>query len=504
MNDAIVSVKITRSNNTCPFSNSVVEFSIHEGHCFWLQGPSGVGKTTIVRALAGLDSLIGAEGEATWSAHTPKDERIGILFQQGVLIDTLNVAENIALSCKAANLPYDNQVINQHLKEVGLSEEDRDKMPGELSGGMLRRVSLAQILAQRKKVIVLDEPFIGLDPKTAEGIIHTLQKLRKEGQAFLLISHEAHYAKELEHSSQIVILNPTETKAKKSAKHYFPYWRYSVRLGGRFVDYLGISFPLIVCAFVAIGLAISTLFTQLLDKIDVPILIKEFQVKQKNIQRSSPNLFDRIKQKYIHSQIHKLNTQYMPEIKRKIYALVLMKTFVIEIGPLLSAILLVGRIGGSYAGEIAMMQATNQNRLLQTLSISPRLWSLSSTCVAALIAAPILAAVGTLIGLWMAAIVGTYGAYHIYYTTDQFWTEVLPKIFTYNYSKEFWHYPPIINAYRSLGFMIITLITAEYFGRRNKNLQPRHVPRIITWSVVVASLLILIADWGFTEILVYF
>ncbi|HLD17044.1 MAG TPA: ATP-binding cassette domain-containing protein [Coxiellaceae bacterium] len=502
---SILNVQIQRLNQACPFSNPRVEFSIRAGQCFWLKGPSGVGKSTIARAIAGLDVIPGAQGHLTWTKNFPKEERVGVLFQQGVLIDTLNVAENIVLSCRNAGLPYDDGVINQHLKSVGLKETDRNKMPNELSGGMLRRACLAQILAQRKKLIILDEPFVGLDPETCEGILETLTALKKKGQAFLLISHEPDFSSRLADPDAEFVLQPMIRESKLSTKHHIAHWRYLVRLSGRFIDYLGISIPLIACAFVAIGLAMSTLFTQLLDKIDVPTIVQEFQAKQQTgPKKPSGGLVASIKQHFINKEMQYLNRHYMPEIKRKIYALVLMKTFLIEVGPLLTGILLVGRIGGSYAGEVAMMQATNQNRLLQTLGISPRRWTLSSTSVAALISAPILTALGTAIGLWMAAVIGTFGTYHIYHETQQFWVEVMPKIFDYDKTQPFWHYPPIINAYRSIGFMIITLAVSEYFGRRNKNLQPRHVPRVITWSVVIASLLILIADWGFTEILVYF
>src|SRR3989344_7024611 len=122
-------------------------------------------------------------------------------------------------------------------------------MPNELSGGMLRRACLAQILAQRKKLIILDEPFVGLDPETCEGILETLTTLKKKGQAFLLISHEPDFSPRLADNDNEVVLQPTIRTPKFSTKHHLAHWRYAVRLGGRFVDYLGISIPLIACAF---------------------------------------------------------------------------------------------------------------------------------------------------------------------------------------------------------------------------------------------------------------
>lgn len=78
----------------------------------------------------------------------------------------------------------------RYLDMVGLAAADQHKMPNELSGGMLRRAALAQLLAQRKRLIVLDEPFIGLDEGTASGILSQLLSLKESGTSFLLISHQ--------------------------------------------------------------------------------------------------------------------------------------------------------------------------------------------------------------------------------------------------------------------------------------------------------------------------
>lgn len=68
--------------------------------------------------------------------------------------------------------------------------------------------------------------------------------------------------------------------------------------------------------------------------------------------------------------------RYAPEAKQGLYGVGMARLFVLEVGPLITALLLAGRIGGSYAGEVATMQATNQNRLLATLGVKPRQWTL--------------------------------------------------------------------------------------------------------------------------------
>jgi ABC-type transporter Mla maintaining outer membrane lipid asymmetry permease subunit MlaE len=95
----------------------------------------------------------------------------------------------------------------------------------------------------------------------------------------------------------------------------------------------------------------------------------------------------------------------LPEVKAMLYCTGLTKLFVLELGPLLTALLLAGRIGGSFAGEVGTMVATNQNRLLKNLGVSTRMWSLVPSVIAALITAPILTLVGTGIALFAGSII---------------------------------------------------------------------------------------------------
>lgn len=491
----LLQVKFHRTSDDCPFSNTDLDFTIHQGECFWIKGPSGCGKTTITTAIADLDDMRGGTVEDFWDESIREEEKVGVLFQQGVLIDTLNVYENISLSRYSANLPIDDKSIKRYLTAVGLKVEDGYKMPGELSGGMLRRAALAQILAQEKKVIVLDEPFVGLDEPTANGIIDTLIALRDEGQSFILITHEHHYGVKLATPKREINLLPTPPKKEeRSKKNLLPNWRFSVRLMKRFRDYFGISTPLIVFAFLATGLAISMLFLQMMHDLNMQKMLENYM---KNAHLS---FFEQIGYDIIAPDIKNMVTKYMPLVKQKLYQLVMIQSFLFQLSPLLTALLLVGRIGGSYTGEVAMMQATNQNALLKTLSISPRRWSLLPATIAALIAAPLLTLIGSFTALLVADLVAVYSDFSLYKHVGQFMHAVAGDIFTL---KHIWRHPFVVIAYRSIGFMAITLVVAEVAANIHKRLQPRHVPKTITWSVVIASLIILIADWGFTEIYLY-
>jgi len=141
------------------------------------------------------------------SSAVPVAERVGFLFQKGVLIDSLNLAENVALALRASGRPCTQSAIAKILSEVGLSAQaDGGKMPGQLSGGMLRRAALAQILAQGKRVVVLDEPFVGLDPPVADEVGKLIRAVAARARcAFVLVSHMEERARSLA-PAQIVTL----------------------------------------------------------------------------------------------------------------------------------------------------------------------------------------------------------------------------------------------------------------------------------------------------------
>ena len=213
----VLKVVARRTSDSCPFLNEELAFELCPGEVVWLRGASGAGKSYTSLHLAGLAKLPGAEIHMEWGPSVAAAQRIGFLFQKGVLIDSLSLAANLALAAEAAALPADSDAIAAALEAVGLSPSaDGSKMPGELSGGMLRRAALAQILAQRKcadpagqratvtdfeterplrgaggglstlrrlrlrRVVILDEPFVGLDPPVAGEITALLKRVAAE------------------------------------------------------------------------------------------------------------------------------------------------------------------------------------------------------------------------------------------------------------------------------------------------------------------------------------
>lgn len=264
MPSSLLSVSIEPQGPECPFVNKRLAFELWPAQVLWLRGPSGAGKSYTCMHLAGLASLPAARVETRWPPELARRERIGFLFQKGVLVDALTLRENIALALLSAGAeaPSEERVASS-LGAVGLSyERDGHKMPGELSGGMLRRAALAQVLAQRKRLIVLDEPFVGLDPPVALEIATLISEVAKQRQvAFILVSHMEHLAKRLEPALTLELTPrplPSADERRIGSRRSIPLWRGPLsmlsRVVHRFADYFFYSLPLIVSAFVATGM----------------------------------------------------------------------------------------------------------------------------------------------------------------------------------------------------------------------------------------------------------
>ena len=190
------------------------------------------------------------------------------------------------------------------------------------------------------------------------------------------------------------------------------------------------------------------------------------------------------------------------EAKKKLYAMALGSIFTIELGPLLTALLLAWRIGGSYAGEVSMMAATNQLDLLAILGVPASLWTFAPALLAALVAAPVLTAIGTAVALAVGGLVGGPAGFDLLPPRD-FWAEVVEVVLTRRPGAHVLKWALLVNVYRALGFMCATMLIAQVCARWQRRAQPRHVPFIITSAVVLACLAVLLLDWGFSQAYVH-
>jgi iron(III) transport system ATP-binding protein len=173
-----------------------VSLSVMPGQVTCLLGPSGCGKSTILRIIAGVDRA--DEGEiridgarvAGEGVFVPPERRgTGLMFQDFALFPHLSVSDNIAFGLSGTRTEKRIRV-HELLEKVGLTRF-LDVFPHELSGGEQQRVALARALAPRPKIMLMDEPFSGLDNRLRDGIRdETLSILKDEGAAVLLVTHE--------------------------------------------------------------------------------------------------------------------------------------------------------------------------------------------------------------------------------------------------------------------------------------------------------------------------
>lgn len=173
-----------------------VSLTIQPGHVTCLLGPSGCGKSTTLRMIAGVDMQDAGEihVDGTLICDTvfrvpPERRQIGLMFQDFALFPHLAVGDNVAFGLKGSKAEKRRRA-GELLERVGLSHYI-DEFPHQLSGGEQQRVALARALAPRPKIMLMDEPFSGLDNRLRDGIRdETLALLKEEGASVLLVTHE--------------------------------------------------------------------------------------------------------------------------------------------------------------------------------------------------------------------------------------------------------------------------------------------------------------------------
>ena len=176
---------------------------VRRGEILGVVGASGSGKSVLLRTVIGLvpkregSIVIAGSDEVDDNALDGRSSlarRWGILFQQGALFSSLTVRQNIQFPLRE-NLTLSQALMDEiataKLEMVGLTPQDGDKYPAELSGGMIKRVALARALALDPPILFLDEPTSGLDPIAAgdfDALITTLQ--RTLGLTVFMVTHD--------------------------------------------------------------------------------------------------------------------------------------------------------------------------------------------------------------------------------------------------------------------------------------------------------------------------
>ncbi|WP_022703378.1 ABC transporter ATP-binding protein [Pseudorhodobacter ferrugineus] len=202
-----------------------LSLTVAAGQVTCLLGPSGCGKSTTLRMIAGVENpdsgSIRMDGETVCDSHLrlpPERRGVGLMFQDFALFPHLSVAKNVAFGLTGDSTTAAARV-GELLERVNLAGFG-SKHPHELSGGEQQRVALARALAPRPRIMLMDEPFSGLDNRLRDGIRDTtLEVLKDEGTAVLLVTHEPDEA--LRMADEIALMRDGQIVQRGSPYHVY-------------------------------------------------------------------------------------------------------------------------------------------------------------------------------------------------------------------------------------------------------------------------------------------
>ena len=212
-----MSVKIKIRDAVKKYGDNVIigglNLDIKEGEFFTLLGPSGCGKTTLLRMIAGFNSIEGGDfffNETRINDMDPVKRNIGMVFQNYAIFPNMTVEKNVAFGLKNRKLPKEEikQKTDQFLKLMKI-EEYRDRMPERLSGGQQQRVALARALAITPDVLLMDEPLSNLDAKLRVEMRTVIKEIQNNvGITTVYVTHDQEEAMAV--SDRIAVMSAGE------------------------------------------------------------------------------------------------------------------------------------------------------------------------------------------------------------------------------------------------------------------------------------------------------
>lgn len=191
-----------------------LNFNLYEGEILGFLGPNGAGKSTTINILSTI--LKHDEGEIKFFDRDMKDnakwikEQLGIVPQELAIFEEIPAYKNVEFFTSLYGLSGKNlkNAVMEALKMVGL-EDKKDSKPITFSGGMKRRLNIACAIAHKPKILILDEPTVGIDPQSRNHILESIKKLRDNGTTII---YTTHYMEEVEEIADRVVIMDKGTK----------------------------------------------------------------------------------------------------------------------------------------------------------------------------------------------------------------------------------------------------------------------------------------------------
>lgn len=475
-------------------------FSIRAGESVVILGPSGSGKSVLLRHLLGFEradagtvSVAGIRTDELVGARRRLDyfRSLGVVFQTSALFDDLTLAENVGMGLDRGGRVHEGReaAIAGHLARVGLAAA-ADRRPDQVSGGMQRRTALARAVASSPRILLLDEPTSGLDPESESVIVRYLNELRREGALTLFtITHSYECACALADTVYFVAdrrntLVRLEDPAALATPEKLRAWCAGVASAdaGAVAEMAppgaapGVWEP--VLRFLDLIYALLALFASGLR----PPAPAAFAARMWDVAvRSLPLIGASFA---IIGMALAVQAGRIPLMQGLLPRAVAEPVFR-SIGPLVTALLLAGRVGSSIGAEVGAMRATGQLAALWTLGRDPDAVVLPPLFWSCVLGAPLLTVLAMAAAVCGGALLVALDLVASGVTVTGYFEGVKDSL----RGMSLW--APLV---KPLVFGAIIALVGYHFGSAEKP-SARAIGTGVTRTVVVASLLVIFTDF---------